>query len=73
MSAMTLQYHKWVKLTKTPISLVPDIDEPDKVTAIEDPVDVQAAEEGAVYGCDLCGVPLEGNSDTLCGGSNGEG
>lgn len=69
MPTMTqVQHHKWVKLTKTSVSTLPDLDEPDKVTVIEDPSDVEAAEENAVFGCDVCGVPLEGNTDTLCGG-----
>lgn len=62
------QHHKWVKLTKTNVSTLPDLDEPDKVVVIEDPADIEAAEEGAVFGCDRCGVPLEGNTDTYCEG-----
>lgn len=65
--------HAWVKHTVTNISVIPDIDEEDKVTAIEDPDDVKAAEDNAVYGCNVCGVPLEGNSDTLCQGAPTDG
>jgi hypothetical protein len=61
-----LPHHKWIKLTKTSVSTIPDIDEPEKVSVIEDPRDTVTAEENAVYGCDVCGVPLEGNADTLC-------
>jgi hypothetical protein len=64
---MTLQ-HTWVKHTITPVSTLPDLDDDRQVVVIEDPKDAQIAEEQAVYGCDVCGVPMEGNTDTLCGG-----
>lgn len=69
---MTSQHHHWVKHTVTKVSVIPDLDEEDKVTAIEDPEDVQAAEDGALYGCDVCGVLLEGNADTMCEGPPSE-
>lgn len=68
MPTMTTAHHTWVKHTMTSVSTLPDIDEPDKVVVIEDPADAAIAEEGAVYGCLRCGVPLEGNADTLCEG-----
>jgi hypothetical protein len=61
----TLQ-HKWVKHTVTKVSALPDLDDDRQVVVIEDPDDVQAAEEGAVFGCDACGVKMEGNTDTTC-------
>lgn len=68
---MTAQ-HQWVKLTQTKVSVHPDFDEEDKVVVFEDPKDTQAAEEGAVYGCGICGVPLDGNADSLCEGPQDE-
>jgi hypothetical protein len=65
-------HHQWVKLTQTKVSTIPDIDEPDKVTVVEDPEDVAEAEERAVFGCKICGVTLEGNSDTLCSGEESD-
>lgn len=59
-------HHQWVKHTMTRVSTLPDIDEPDKVVVIEDPADIAEGEDKAVYGCNVCGVPLEGNADTLC-------
>jgi hypothetical protein len=72
MPTMTDQHHQWVKHTVTDVSTLPDIDEPEKVVVIEDPRDVATAEEGAVYGCKVCHLPLEGNADTLCRGSDVE-
>jgi hypothetical protein len=60
--------HKWVKHTVTNVSTLPDLDDDRQVVVIEDPADVEAAEEGAVYGCDVCGCILEGNTDSLCPG-----
>ena len=69
---MTLQ-HAWVKHTVTKVSTVPDLEDDNQVVVFEDPDDTQAAEEGAVFGCDRCGVPLEGNTDTICEGApNGQ-
>lgn len=70
MTITMTQQHQWVKLTQTDVSILPDIDEPEKVVVIEDPLDVQAAEDGAVFGCKICGVTLEGNADTLCEGES---
>jgi len=64
---MTLQ-HRWVKHTITPISVLPDPDDDRQVVAIEDPKDVELAEEQSVYGCDICGVSMPGNTDTTCPG-----
>jgi hypothetical protein len=64
-----LKQHTWVKHTLTKVSTLPDLDDDRQIVVIEDPNDVQAAEDNAVYGCDTCGVPLEGNSDTLCEGA----
>lgn len=62
---MTLQ-HQWVKHTVTKVSTIPDFDDEAQVVVVEDPDDIQAAEEGAVFGCNRCGVTLEGNHDTPC-------
>lgn len=58
--------HQWVKHTVTKVSAVPDFDDEDKIVVIEDPDDVRAAEDEAVYGCNRCGIPMPGNTDTLC-------
>lgn len=71
MTTMTMQ-HRWVKHTVTKVSLLPDLNDDRQVVAIEDPADVQAAEDGAVYGCDVCGVPMEGNTDSMCEGPDNE-
>lgn len=65
--AITMQ-HTWVKHTITKVSTLPDLDDDRQVVVIEDPKDVEAAEEQAVYGCDVCGVTMEGNTDSLCPG-----
>jgi hypothetical protein len=70
MNTMTLQQHRWVKHTVTNVSTLPDLEDERQVVVIEDPADVQAAEDGAVYGCDRCGLPLEGNTDSLCEGTD---
>jgi hypothetical protein len=58
--------HTWVKHTITKVSTLPDLDDDRQIVVIEDPDDVRAAEDDAVYGCDVCGIPMEGNTDTLC-------
>ena len=67
MSVMT-KPHSWVKHTITRVSTLPDLDDDAQVVVIEDPSDTQNAEDEAVFGCNECGVPLEGHSDTLCSG-----
>lgn len=62
---MTMQ-HTWVKHTITKVSALPDLDNDQQVVVIEDPLDVQIAEQEAVYGCDRCGVAMPGNTDTTC-------
>jgi hypothetical protein len=47
------------------VALLPDPDNDNEVFAIEDPESQQDT-----YGCKRCGVPLEGNTDTLCEGSD---
>jgi rubrerythrin len=68
----TATHHKWVKHTITNVSAIPDLDEPEKVSIFEDPIDTAQGEAGAVYGCDVCGCPMEGNTDTLCPGAASE-
>lgn len=72
MATMTMQHH-WVKHTITKVSTLPDPDNDNEIFVIEDPTDVATAEEGAVYGCDVCGVSMEGNTDTLCKGAPTDG
>lgn len=64
--------HQWVKHTITKVSLLPDLDDDRQVVAIEDAQDVQDAEDNAAYGCDVCGVAMEGNTDSLCTGPPSE-
>lgn len=64
---MTAQ-HQWVKHTVTSVTTLPDLDDDNQIVVIEDPIDIASAEDRAVYGCTACGVPLEGNTDTLCEG-----
>lgn len=66
LTMIELPPHKWVKHTVTKVSTLPDLDDDRQVVVIEDPADVASAEEEAVYGCDRCGVKMEGNTDTLC-------
>lgn len=66
-STMT-KHHRWVKHTITPVSTLPDPDDDAQIVVIEDAKDIEAAEENAVYGCDVCGLPLEGNTDSTCEG-----
>ena len=61
----TSVHHTWVKLSQTDVALLPDPDNDNEVFAIEDPESQQDT-----YGCKRCGVPLEGNTDTLCEGSD---
>lgn len=63
-----VQQHKWVKHTITKVSTLPDLDDDRQFVVIEDPQDVADAEEKAVYGCDVCGVAMVGNDDTVCPG-----
>ncbi len=70
-TAMTM-HHQWVKHTVTPVSLLPDPDNDNEVFLIEDPQDIQLAEDQAVYGCHRCGLPMSGNTDTLCEGDPDE-
>lgn len=63
-----MSQHHWVKHTVTKVSLLPDLDDDRQVVAIEDPTDVKDAEDNAVYGCDVCGCTMEGNTDSLCPG-----
>lgn len=58
--------HTWVKHTVTKVSALPDLDDDAKVVIVEDPDDTQKAEDQAVFGCDTCGVPMEGNTDSFC-------
>lgn len=67
-STMTMQ-HNWVKHTVTKVSAVPDLEDDSQVVIFEDPEDTQNAEDGAVYGCDRCGIPMPGNTDTICQGA----
>jgi len=62
----TLQ-HSWVKYTRTPVSAVPDPDDDRSVVVIEELTPAQA-EDQAVFGCENCGVSMEGNTDSLCSG-----
>lgn len=63
-----IRQHDWVKHTITRVSVLPDLDDDQKVVIIEDPEATQSAEEQAVYGCNNCGLPMAGNTDTLCEG-----
>ena len=65
MSETLTQPHSWVKYTRNPVSAVPDPDNDAEVFVIEE-LTPEQAEEGAVYGCEACGVEMEGNTDTLC-------
>jgi hypothetical protein len=58
-------HHRWVKLTQTDVALLPDPDNDNEVFAIED-----RESERETYGCKVCGVPLEGNTDSLCKGAD---
>jgi hypothetical protein len=62
--------HQWVKHTLTKVSTVPDLDDDAQIVVIEDPTDVASAEDAAVYGCNVCGMPMPGNTDTLCSGAS---
>lgn len=64
--------HEWVKHTVTSVSVVPDPENDDQIVVLEDTREQSRAEEQAVYGCDRCGVPMSGNTDTLCDGPSGE-
>lgn len=64
---MTRQ-HQWVKHTITKVSTLPDPDNDNEIFVIEDPRDVESAEDEAVFGCDVCGLPMQGNTDSLCEG-----
>lgn len=64
-------HHQWVKYTRTPVSLLPDPDNDNEVFAIEG-ITPEQADEQAVYGCERCGVSMEGNTDTLCSGPPNE-
>lgn len=66
LTMVELPPHTWVKHTITSVSTLPDLDDDRQIVVIEDPADVQQAEEQAVYGCDRCGVSMEGNTDSLC-------
>lgn len=66
MSTMQLEQHKWVKHTITPVSALPDLDDDRQIVVIENDDDIKEAEENAVFGCDRCGVQMEGNTDSLC-------
>lgn len=60
--------HQWVKHTLTKVSTVPDLDDDRQIVVIEDPADIREGEDAAVYGCNVCGIPLPGNTDTMCPG-----
>ena len=66
-TTMTMQ-HQWVKHTITPVSTLPDPENDNEIFVIEDPADVEQAEDQAVYGCNICGVSMPGNTDSLCPG-----
>lgn len=68
MYLVATKHHVWVKHTVTPVSLVPDPENDNEVFVIESEADTKAAEEAAVYGCNNCGLPMAGNTDTLCAG-----
>lgn len=66
MQETTTKQHIWVKHTITPVHVLQDDDgEP---VVIVDPDQIPIAEEAAVYGCDLCGVPLWGYVGSECEG-----
>lgn len=72
MITVATMQHVWVKHTITPVSIVPDVDDDRQIVVIEDPRDIEQAEDDAVYGCDRCGKSMAGNTDSLCeGGDNG--
>jgi hypothetical protein len=71
MHTMTLQHH-WVKHTVTNVSVLPDPDDDRQIVVIEDPDDVQNAEDEAVFGCDRCGISMPGNTDSTCPGAPNE-
>ena len=60
--------HQWVKHTITPISTLIDPNNEAELFIIEDPQDVQDAEDQAVFGCNICGLPMQGNTETGCEG-----
>ena len=60
--------HEWVKHTITPVSVVPDLDDDNQVVVLENKQAQEDAEDSAVYGCNQCGLPMPGNTDTLCEG-----
>lgn len=61
--------HRWVKHTITHVDTLPDPENDDEIYVIESQEDRERAEEEAVYGCDRCGLPMAGNTDTLCKGA----
>lgn len=63
--ALMLSTHHWVKYTITPVEVVPDPEDDSAVVTWDSNPDEDPDE---AYGCDLCGVSLEGNIDTLCPG-----
>jgi hypothetical protein len=59
-------HHHWVKHTITKVSLLPDPEDDSQVVVLENDDDTKVAEEGAVYGCDVCGVSMQDNTETFC-------
>lgn len=65
MSTMTMQ-HRWVKHTITNVTTISDPTDDTQIVVLESDEANKEAEDNAVYGCDECGVPMAGNSETEC-------
>lgn len=58
--------HTWVKHTITPVSAL--IDDDGTPVVFVDPDDQAISEDHAVYGCDVCGVVMDGHIGSKCEG-----